>query len=75
MVVRIQKLADALTRREIEVLTLSARGKTAAQIAKDLGITKRTVVAHRESIVRKLKAANLTHAVALALTTQIIGAP
>ncbi len=69
-----QKSASSLTRREIEVLSLTARGKNAAQIAEELAITKRTVQSHRESIVRKLSAANLTHAVALALSTKIIGA-
>ena len=70
-----RKPASALTRREIEVLTLSARGENAVQVANELGITKRTVEEHRQTIVRKLGASNITHAVAVALTSGIIGLP
>jgi DNA-binding CsgD family transcriptional regulator len=70
-----QKPASALTRREIEVLALSARGNNAAQAAKELGITKRTVDEHRQSIFRKLGTSNITHAVAVALTFGIIDVP
>jgi DNA-binding NarL/FixJ family response regulator len=71
----VQKRVSALTRRETEVLNLSARGKKAEQIAKELGITKRTVDEHRQTIIRKLAASNITHAVAMALTSGMIGLP
>jgi DNA-binding CsgD family transcriptional regulator len=70
-----QKPVSALTRREIEVLTWSARGRNAAQVAKELGITKRTVDQHRQTILRKLQASNITHAVAVALTSGLISPP
>ncbi len=67
--------APALTPREIEVLTLFAKGNTARQIAHSLGITKRTADAHREMIIRKLDASNIANAVALAVVNGIIQAP
>ena len=47
-----------LTRREAEVLTLVIRGRSSKDIAKSLGIAKRTVDFFRESILRKLGAKN-----------------
>ena len=68
-------LLFALTPREIEVLTLSAQGKTAAETAKGLGIVERTANAHKQAIIRKLNASNITHAVAVALKDGIIKFP
>jgi DNA-binding NarL/FixJ family response regulator len=54
---------DALTNREREVLTLVARGFLNKEIGGQLGISVRTVEAHRDSMVRKLgirSAAGLT---------------
>jgi DNA-binding NarL/FixJ family response regulator len=54
---------DALTNREREVLTLVARGLLNKEIGVQLGISVRTVEAHRDSITRKLgirSAAGLT---------------
>jgi len=45
-----------LTRREREVLTLVAAGDTCKMIARSLGISYRTVEAHRARIIRKLQA-------------------
>lgn len=44
-----------LTPRERSVLTSIAAGKTNKEIASELGISVRTVEAHRDSIARKLK--------------------
>lgn len=55
--------ADVLTNREREVLTLVAKGLLNKEIAAQLGISVRTVEAHRDSLVRKLgirSAAGLT---------------
>lgn len=49
-----QELSIPLTRRERQVLVYVADGKTSRQIAILLGISPRTVEAHRESIARKL---------------------
>jgi DNA-binding CsgD family transcriptional regulator len=61
-----------LTPREVDVLRWIARGKTAGEIAAILGIGKRTVDEHTASVVRKLGAANRTHAVVLAIQQGII---
>ncbi|MFI5209760.1 MAG: response regulator [Gemmatimonadales bacterium] len=45
---------DPLTSREREVLQGVARGHTNKQIATELGISVRTVEAHRDSLMRKL---------------------
>lgn len=45
---------DVLTNREREVLTLVARGLLNKEIGGHLGISVRTVEAHRDSMVRKL---------------------
>ena len=43
-----------LTARELEVLRLVAGGRSNKQIATELGISRRTVESHRESLMRKL---------------------
>lgn len=45
---------SSLTAREREVLTLVAEGRTSKQVATTLGISPRTVEAHREALMRKL---------------------
>lgn len=64
--------AQALTSREVEVLTWVARGKSAWEIGEILDIAKRTVDEHAQTAVRKLGAVNRTHAVALAVRDRII---
>jgi DNA-binding CsgD family transcriptional regulator len=71
----VHKSAPVLTPRELEVLAFSAKGKTSAAVGGLLGITKRTVDEHRQRFIRKLGASNITHAVALALASGIIGLP
>jgi DNA-binding CsgD family transcriptional regulator len=65
-------MAVSLTHREIEVLAHIAQGMTAAEIATLLGITKRTVDAHMQSIREELNASNTAHAVAVAVTLGLI---
>ena len=43
-----------LTPRESEILTALGRGESSKQIARDLGLSVRTVEAHRQSIKRRL---------------------
>ena len=43
-----------LTRREMDIISLCAAGKTAKQIAEELGITQHTVENHKDSIFSKL---------------------
>lgn len=59
-----RKGARVLTGRELECLTLAARGATSRQIAEKLGISERTVNAHIERAIRKCGARNRQEAVA-----------
>ncbi len=56
-----------LTPRELEVLESAARGHTNAQIALDLGISRKTVETYMSRIFVKLGVRNRTAAVALYL--------
>ena len=64
--------AIALNEREVEVLTWAARGKTSAEIAKILDLTKRTVDFHIDNARGKLGAATRTEAVLKAATGRLI---
>ena len=61
-----------LNDREIEVLTWVARGKTSAEIAQILGLTKRTVDFHTDNARAKLGAATRTEAAIKAATGRMI---
>lgn len=69
---RTQNDSHQLTPREREVLGWVARGKSASGVADILKIAKRTVDEHVQTAIRKLGAANRTHAVAIALRDGII---
>jgi len=56
-----------LTAREVEVLTLLARGYTGEEIARQLQVSAETVRAHVRNSVTKLHARTRLHAVVLAL--------
>jgi DNA-binding response OmpR family regulator len=61
-----------LNDREVEVLTRVARGKTSAEIAQIIGLTKRTVDFHIDNARGKLGAATRTEAVIKATTGRLI---
>jgi DNA-binding NarL/FixJ family response regulator len=61
-----------LRQREIETLTLSARGKTSLEIADTLGISKRTVDFHIENACRKLEASTRIEAAVKAASLGLI---
>ena len=61
-----------LNEREIEILTLVARGKTSAQIARKLRLAKRTVDFHIDNARIKLGAATRTEAAIKAATGGLI---
>ncbi len=72
-----QRLAEyfpqaALTPREIEVLTLVARGLANKEIAARLGTASGTIKMHVQNILSKLEAADRTQAVTIALKRGII---
>ncbi len=58
---------DALTQREIEVLTYIAAGSSNKMVASKLSVTEDTVKGHVRSILSKLNANDRTHAVTIAL--------
>jgi DNA-binding CsgD family transcriptional regulator len=64
--------SSALSSREREVIVWAAQGKSAREVGKILGITKRTVDHHTQMVVRKLGAINKTQAVVLAIKYGII---
>jgi NarL family two-component system response regulator LiaR len=61
-----------LTPRERDVLALLAEGKTNAEIAERLTISRSTTAAHVSSILSKLDASNRAEAVALALRFKLV---
>src|ERR1700730_8690369 len=65
------KLVD-LNDREVETLTWAARGKTSAEIAQILGVTKRTVDFHIDNARSKLGAATRIQAAIKAATGRLI---
>ena len=55
---------EALTRREKEVIALSAEGLTSVEIAERLGMSARTVNQHVDNVAEKLGTKNRAHTVA-----------
>jgi DNA-binding NarL/FixJ family response regulator len=66
---------EPLTPREVEVLTLLARGLPNKGIADNLYIGERTVKFHVSSILAKLDAANRTEAARIAISRGLIEQP
>jgi DNA-binding NarL/FixJ family response regulator len=67
-----QQPPDALSQRELEVLTLMAKGMSNKAIALELVIGERTVKAHITNIFQKLQVSDRTEAVTQALQKGII---
>jgi DNA-binding NarL/FixJ family response regulator len=63
---------DALTEREVEVLSRVAAGKSNKLIAAELDLSEETVKTHMKSILPKLNAADRTQAVMIALKRGIL---
>ncbi|HEX6032552.1 MAG TPA: alpha/beta fold hydrolase [Tepidiformaceae bacterium] len=61
-----------LTVREIEILTLLARGLSNREIAEQLTLSHRTIERHLENIYRKTGARNRAEATALAFTHRLL---
>jgi len=62
----------SLTARELEVLSMIARGLRNRDIANEIGRTEETVKMHVKSVLAKLGVADRTEAVAVALERGII---
>lgn len=64
--------ADVLTAREREILALIAHGATNREIGTRLGISTRTVEAHRDSLMRKLEIRTVAGLTRLAIEQGIV---
>ena len=64
--------ADALTKREIEILIHIAEGLTNAEIGNKLFISDRTVDTHRTNIMRKLNVNNVAGLIRYAYTNNLV---
>ncbi len=64
--------APTLTERERECLSWAATGKTAAEVATALSLSKTTIIYHLTRARRKLDAANSRHAITKALSLKLI---
>jgi DNA-binding CsgD family transcriptional regulator len=62
---------NILTDRERQVALLVTRGKTSAEIAKELGLAKLTVESHRKHIYWKLDAKNIADLVMMVADKRI----
>ncbi len=69
---RIPEVAQALSPREVDAMTLLAMGHSRAQVANNLSISEHTLRVYIESARFKLGALNTTHAVARALSRGLI---
>lgn len=67
-----QEKIDALTRRELEVLKLVAKGHFNKEIAIQLDISERTVKNHISSIFRKIDVSDRTQAAVFAIKNNLI---
>ncbi len=61
-----------LSPKQGEVLQLIAGGLTSEEIAKTLGIAHQTVIQHRFTMIKKLRAKNACQAVSLAFKTGLL---
>lgn len=63
---------DLLTGRELDVLRLLASGQSNKQMATELGISRRTVESHRESLMKKLGIRTVAGLTRLALEQNLL---
>lgn len=61
----------SLSKREVEVLRLTAEGKTRKEVAEQLGVRSDTVKKHLSNAYRKLDASNKTEAIRAARTNHL----
>ncbi len=64
----------SLTRRELQIFSLLAEGKTVAQVAEEMFLSPKTVHAHRTNIFRKLGISNNSELVHLAIRHNLVQA-
>jgi len=66
---------DSLSQRELEVLELVAQGKMSKVVAADLGISERTVEAHRSHIMQKLGIHTVAQLIRLKIQIEMLSEP
>ena len=66
---------DSLSQRELEVLELVAQGKMSKVVADDLGISERTVEAHRSHIMQKLGIHTVAQLIRLKIQIEMLSEP
>ena len=64
---------ESLSPRQLDVLRLVALGANASQIATELSISEATVRTHVRNVLERLGANNRAHAVAIAMTSGLLG--
>lgn len=69
----IRQRLESLTPRELDVLNLIVEGLSSKMIASELGISMKTVEAHRTSTMQKMQARNAAELVRLTLTARGTG--
>jgi len=62
-----------LTGREVKIVQLLASGKSNKEVAKQLGVSTRTVESHRNHIMRKMNFANFSELIRFAVRANLIG--
>lgn len=70
----LRTLVDTLTPRERQVFELVVRGRMNKQIAHELGTSERTIKAHRQKVMEKVKAQSLAELVSIAERLGILAA-
>jgi DNA-binding NarL/FixJ family response regulator len=65
-------LPDAVTAREREIIQLLAEGKSNKEAASTLGISVKTIEAHRANIMRKLRLRSVSELVRYAIRNKIV---
>jgi len=63
---------DGLTEREVQVLKLSAEGRTAREVAETLGISVHTINRHRANLMEKLGVHSKVELVKVALRSKLV---
>jgi FixJ family two-component response regulator len=71
----LRALVTTLTARERQVFELVVRGKMNKQIAHELGIAERTIKAHRQRVMTKVRVQSLAELVSVAERLGVLSAP
>jgi two-component system, NarL family, response regulator LiaR len=69
---RVPSTPDPLTRREVEVLILLARGRSNKEVARELSIGQQTVKTYVSSILKKLNVSSRTQAALFAVQSGLV---